>query len=269
MTRAVDVRMRNDISDIGTARDTLDHLAREFGIPVRALTELQVALDEVVSNVIKHSWTDGAQHEFLVRITVQSDRVDLEVFDDGREFDPTATPSASDAAESERPRTGGLGIHMIKKLVDQFRYERLDGRNHTTLSKTCEVGTGSQGSDKMSALSIGQTRAGNVCVVTLSGRIDSTNANDLLSELTRLISSGERSILVDLGSVLYLTSAAFRALLIATDQAARQAANLALCSLAGHVRELFEMGGLLDVFTIHSSREDGLKQLSGPRLRAP
>ena len=44
MTRAVDVRMRNDISDIGTARDTLDHLAREFGIPVRALTELQVAL---------------------------------------------------------------------------------------------------------------------------------------------------------------------------------------------------------------------------------
>src|SRR5439155_2957242 len=121
----------------------------------------------------------------------------------------------------------------------------------------------------MNALSIGQTRAGNVCIVTLSGRIDSTNANDVMAVLTRLISSGEKSILVDLGAVLYLTSAAFRALLVATDQAEHQAASFALCSLAGHVRELFEMGGLLEVFAIHNSREEALKQLGGPILRTP
>jgi stage II sporulation protein AA (anti-sigma F factor antagonist) len=112
-----------------------------------------------------------------------------------------------------------------------------------------------------SALSIGRTRAGNVCVVTLSGRIDSTNANDVMNELTRLLTSGEKTILVDLGAVLYLTSAAFRALLVATDEAERQAATFALCSLAGHVRELFEMGGLMEVFAIHGSREEALKQL--------
>jgi anti-anti-sigma factor len=97
--------------------------------------------------------------------------------------------------------------------------------------------------------------------VTLSGRIDSTNANDVMAELTRLISSGEKSILVDLGAVLYLTSAAFRALLVATDEAERQAAKFALCSLGGHVRELFEMGGLLEAFAIHESREEALRQL--------
>jgi stage II sporulation protein AA (anti-sigma F factor antagonist) len=113
-----------------------------------------------------------------------------------------------------------------------------------------------------SALSIGQTRAGNVCVVTLSGRIDSTNAKDVMNELTRLITSGEKTILVDLGAVLYLTSAAFRALLVATDAAERQAATFALCSLAGHVRELFEMGGLMEVFAIHGSREEALKRLA-------
>lgn len=111
------------------------------------------------------------------------------------------------------------------------------------------------------ALNIGQSRAGNVCVVTLAGRIDSTNAADMMNALTRLLSSGEKSILVDLGAVLYLTSAAFRALLVATDEAERRAAKFALCSLAGHVRELFEMGGLLDVFSIHGSREEALKQL--------
>jgi anti-anti-sigma factor len=112
-----------------------------------------------------------------------------------------------------------------------------------------------------SALSIDRTHAGKVCVVALSGRIDSTNSSLVMAELTELIASGEKSILIDLGSVLYLTSAAFRALLVATDEAERNAAKIALCSIAGHVRELFEMGGLLEVFAVHSSREDALKHL--------
>jgi anti-anti-sigma factor len=257
----VDLRIHNDVSDVGIVRNALDNLGRELGISVRALAQLQVAADEVVSNVIKYSWDDGGTHQFLVRITVQPGAVNLEIVDDGREFDPTATPSRNLPPGGDASRLGGLGIHMIKMLVDRFAYERIDGRNHTTLSKTCEVGTAIERSDKMNALSIGQTRVGNVCIVTLSGRIDSTNASDVMAEFTRLISAGEKSILVDLGAVLYLTSAAFRALLVATDEAERQAAKFALCSLGGHVRELFEMGGLLDAFSIHDSREEALRQL--------
>jgi len=148
MIHAVDVRIHNDISDIGIVRETLDNLARDFGIPVRVLTQLQVALDEVVSNVIKYSWDDGGQHEFHVRITVQPDRVDLEIFDDGTEFEPMTAFLPSHAPEGRRHRPGGLGIHMIKQLVDRFAYERIDGRNHTTLSKICKVGAAVQRSEK-------------------------------------------------------------------------------------------------------------------------
>jgi anti-anti-sigma factor len=112
------------------------------------------------------------------------------------------------------------------------------------------------------ALSIGESHEGNVCVVTLSGRVDITNANDLMTRLKALISSGEKSIVVDCGAVLYLTSAAFRALLVATDEAERNAAKFVLCSLGGHVRELFEMGGFLDVFSIYSSRAEAVAKLA-------
>ena len=112
------------------------------------------------------------------------------------------------------------------------------------------------------ALTIGESHEGKVCVVTLSGRVDSTNANDLMARLKALISSGEKSIVVDFGAVLYLTSAAFRALLVAVDEAERNTAKFVLCSLGGHVRELFEMGGFLDVFSIYSSRTEAVAKLA-------
>lgn len=107
-------------------------------------------------------------------------------------------------------------------------------------------------------LTMSEIREGGVCVVSLEGRIDSTNANDVMTRLTALISAGEKSVVVDLGAIRYLTSAAFRALLVATDEAERHSASFALCSLGGHVRELFEMGGLLDLFTIHASRQEAI-----------
>ena len=107
-------------------------------------------------------------------------------------------------------------------------------------------------------LTMTESRSGGVCIVSLTGRIDSSNAADFTTHLNRLISSGQKSILLDFANVLYLTSAAFRALLVATDEADRQTARLVLCSLATQVRDLFEMGGLLDVFTILASRDEAL-----------
>src|SRR3954469_9244282 len=93
----------------------------------------------------------------------------------------------------------------------------------------------------MDALEISESKLDRVCIVSLTGRIDSSNAERLMSRLKELIASGEKSILIDLQGVLYLTSAAFRVLLVATDEAERNAARLELCSVVGYVRELFEM----------------------------
>jgi anti-anti-sigma factor len=112
-----------------------------------------------------------------------------------------------------------------------------------------------------SSLHIQEAKKGEVCVVTLAGRIDSTNAEQLTGRLSTLLGAGEKSILVDMKQVIYLTSAAFRALLVAADEAERRTARFILCSVLGQVRELFEMGGLLDAFTIHASCDEAIRQL--------
>jgi anti-anti-sigma factor len=98
--------------------------------------------------------------------------------------------------------------------------------------------------------------------VALTGRIDSTNAEQLMERLNSLLASGVKAVVVDFEQVIYLTSAAFRALLVATDEAERNTARFVLCSVLGQVRDLFEMGGLLDAFTIHGSREEALTRLA-------
>ncbi len=113
-----------------------------------------------------------------------------------------------------------------------------------------------------SALLLDEFRHGRVCVIALSGRIDSTNAEELMTRLKGVLSSGEHAVLVDLSRVLYLTSAAFRALLVATHDAERREVPFALCGASAQVRELFEMGGLLDAFTIHATREDAMGKLA-------
>ena len=112
------------------------------------------------------------------------------------------------------------------------------------------------------SLEITEVRSGQACVLALTGRIDSTNAEQLNARVNTLFAAGEKNLVVDFKGVLYLTSAAFRVLLVATDEAERNAARFALCSVLGQVRELFEMGGLLDAFTIHASREEALARLS-------
>jgi len=135
--RSIEIQLRNDIAEIARVRDALDSLGEEFPIPARALMQLQVALDEIVSNVVKYSWSDGANHEFLVRIIADTEAVTLEIIDNGVAFDPTSMPDLDALSADRRPRLGGRGIHMTRQLMDGFAYRRIDGRNHTILTKRC------------------------------------------------------------------------------------------------------------------------------------
>lgn len=135
--RSIEIQVRNDIAEVTRVRDALDSLGEELRIPARALMQIQVALDEIVSNVVKYSWSDGANHEFFVRITADTEIVTLEIIDDGVAFDPCSVPDLGALPVDRRPRLGGRGIHMIRRLMDGFAYRRINGRNHTTLTKHC------------------------------------------------------------------------------------------------------------------------------------
>ena len=139
MTRSVELVIRNDLLEIAVVRDALDRLGKELQVPARALVQLQVALDEIVSNVVKYSWPDGGAHQLQVRILADATGISLDIFDDGQPFDPRQEPEPAARAAGRRPRPGGVGVQMVKKLVDELAYERAGGRNHTRLTKNFAI----------------------------------------------------------------------------------------------------------------------------------
>jgi serine/threonine-protein kinase RsbW len=135
MSRSLEIRIRNEIAELATIRDALDSLGDELSIPTRTLIQLQVALDEIVGNAIRYAWPDGANGEVMVRVTVRPEDVTLDIFDDGSPFDPRDMPEPVPADRRLSP--GGIGIQMVRRLVNGFTWRRVDGRNHTTLTIKC------------------------------------------------------------------------------------------------------------------------------------
>jgi sigma-B regulation protein RsbU (phosphoserine phosphatase) len=142
LPHATHVVIRNDVAGLAALRTAMERVAAEHGIPEEALFKLKIALDEMVSNVIKYAWTEAGAHEIEIRITVRGDGVEIEIIDDGRMFDPLDAPQREKPLPGQRPRPGGLGVQMTKQLVDGISYARIDNRNHTTLTKLCAVGAG-------------------------------------------------------------------------------------------------------------------------------
>jgi len=104
------------------------------GVSGMPLFTAQLAIEEVVTNVVRHGVDADPSREILVRVGTSNDEILLCVEDDGRPFDPSRdAPAPNTSAPLEERRPGGLGVHLIKNLVGRLDYEREGARNRLEL----------------------------------------------------------------------------------------------------------------------------------------
>jgi anti-sigma B factor antagonist len=111
-------------------------------------------------------------------------------------------------------------------------------------------------------LDIAEEHRGDITIVEIKGRIDSNTAKSFGERLTGLIKAGRMRVVVDLKHLVYISSAGFRALLVAGQLAEESKGTLALCGLSSEVQRLFDLGAFTDLFVIYGSREEGVTKLS-------
>ena len=125
----------NRADEIGAAAQLARDFGLKHGLSTGTIHDLCVALDEALSNIVKYGYKDEARHEISVRLKIAGADVVAEIVDDGVPFDPLAAPAPRlEGGIHERP-IGGLGIYLLRQLMDEVSYVRRGGHNVLVMKK--------------------------------------------------------------------------------------------------------------------------------------
>ena len=127
--------LHNDISQISHLAGFMDSVASEFGLDPSLTMSLNLALEEAVTNVIMYAYPEGVDGEVYLDASKEGNCLKFTLSDKGKPFDPTAIPEADVTASVEDRPIGGLGIHLVRNIMDQVAYRRIEGKNVLTMTK--------------------------------------------------------------------------------------------------------------------------------------
>jgi anti-sigma regulatory factor (Ser/Thr protein kinase) len=117
----------------------LTQFLRDFwsdqGLPSEHAPSFELALEEIFVNVVTHGAPQGQVPEVAVTLSLRGRDLSMTLEDDGPHFDPLCLPTPDVTAALSERRQGGLGIFLVRELMDDVSYERVATRNRLTMSK--------------------------------------------------------------------------------------------------------------------------------------
>ena len=128
-------RIGNRTDEMPAVAAMVERFGAQWNIPTRIVNDVNVALDEVLSNIISYAYPSGEGGEIHIRLDLQPGEMIVDVTDAGRPFDPLEAPSPDLTTRLNARRVGGMGIHFIRSLVDEISYERVGRENRLRLRK--------------------------------------------------------------------------------------------------------------------------------------
>jgi phosphoserine phosphatase RsbU/P len=135
MREELETKLHNNFAELRRFNQTLMEFGQHHGLAAPVVHDLNLALDEILTNIISYGFTDNLEHEIRVRLSVRPGEIKAEVEDDGQSFNPLAAPEPHTAEALEERSIGGLGIHLVRTLMDGLEYKRPAGRNILTIRK--------------------------------------------------------------------------------------------------------------------------------------
>ena len=127
--------LTNDISQISLLAGFMDKVADENGLDPGLAIQLNLAIEEATTNVIMYAYPEGTEGKVELGASRQGDNLIFTLADWGKPFDPTMAPKADISASLEDRPIGGLGIHLVRTIMDGVSYKRAEGKNVLTMIK--------------------------------------------------------------------------------------------------------------------------------------
>ena len=133
------VTLANDLAEIPRTLAAVERFCTLRGIEPQAVDGIDLAVDEILTNVISYAFRDGARHIIDVEISFAGNFLSIEIRDDGSPFDPLKIPPPDLTSELAEREVGGLGIHFVRTVADEVGYRREGGWNILRLIKRTDT----------------------------------------------------------------------------------------------------------------------------------
>ena len=127
--------LKNTPAEKERVAPALEQFAQEHQIPRQIIHAVDLSLEEHLTNILNYAYPDQSSHLILVRVELDQNWLVVQVEDDGTPFDPLKRPLPDTSVPLERKPVGGLGIYMIRKLMDEVAYAREQEKNILRLRK--------------------------------------------------------------------------------------------------------------------------------------
>jgi serine/threonine-protein kinase RsbW len=126
----------SEAESMALVREFVRRVSKQAGFETNDISKITMAVDEACTNIIEHAYGYDVTKEVKLKAIIQNEALRIEIIDTGKGFDPTLVkPDAIEKLVTER-RSGGLGIRLIKSLMDDVHYEISPGnKNELHLTK--------------------------------------------------------------------------------------------------------------------------------------
>ena len=130
-----EIRIKNQVEELDRVARFIEEIGEELGLDMELQMNLNLVLEEMVSNIIYYAYPQDVDAE--IELTAESDGKEITFFlsDQGREFDPTLKDDLDTDVNPADREIGGMGIFIVKNIMNEVTYQRLEGRNLVTMKK--------------------------------------------------------------------------------------------------------------------------------------
>lgn len=125
----------NDVQEIPQLAAFVDEFCESCGIDMSTTMSLNLALEEAVVNVMDYAYPAGSKGDVFIDAESKDDMLTFVIRDNGTPFDPTKTGEVDTTLSVEERPIGGLGIHLVRTIMDAVEYSYTNGQNVLTLRK--------------------------------------------------------------------------------------------------------------------------------------
>jgi anti-sigma regulatory factor (Ser/Thr protein kinase) len=127
--------IENQIEELTSLAEKIEKIAREWEISPALAMNMNLVIEEALSNIIFYAFTDKNKHEIKISVSVDKNILTIKITDDGIPFNPLKHKQPDITLPAEERPVGGLGIFLMSQIMDEMLYKRKGNENILTLKK--------------------------------------------------------------------------------------------------------------------------------------